>query len=77
MATIMTDTIIGRHATPSVRQHLAAMWQLFDYLTTWGFLDHNPADSVRGPKYLGSAARRPSDRALRPGSYSIQFEVTL
>jgi site-specific recombinase XerD len=37
---------------PSVKQHLAAIRQLFDYLTTGGVLEVNPAASVRGPKYV-------------------------
>src|SRR5689334_22452190 len=37
---------------PTVKQHLAGIRQLFDYLTTGGLLDVNPAASVRGPKYV-------------------------
>jgi site-specific recombinase XerD len=37
---------------PTVKQHLAAIRKLFDYLTTGGILEHNPASSVRGPKYV-------------------------
>jgi integrase/recombinase XerD len=37
---------------PTIKQHLAAIRQLFDYLTTGGVLDINPAASVRGPKYM-------------------------
>jgi hypothetical protein len=36
---------------PTVKQHLAAIRQLFDYLTTGGVLDVNPAASVRVPRY--------------------------
>jgi site-specific recombinase XerD len=35
-------------ARPSVKQHLAAIRQLFDYLVTGGILLSNPAGSVRG-----------------------------
>jgi len=38
-------------ATPSVKQHLAAIRVLFDYLVTGGILPPNPAGSVRGPEY--------------------------
>src|SRR5271170_987648 len=37
-------------AKPTVKQHLAAIRQLFDYLVTGGILASNPAGSVRGPK---------------------------
>jgi integrase/recombinase XerD len=37
---------------PTVKQHLAAIRRLFDYLTTGGIRDVNPASAVRGPKYV-------------------------
>ena len=41
---------IGRgYSKPSVKQHLAAIRMLFDYLVTGGILPMNPASSVRGP----------------------------
>jgi integrase/recombinase XerD len=42
----------GTAAKPTVKQHLAAIRQLFDYLTTGGILTVNPAAAVRGPKYV-------------------------
>lgn len=36
----------------SVKQHLAAIRMLFDYLVTGGVLRINPASSVRGPKVV-------------------------
>src|SRR3954451_498819 len=43
---------LGRgYSKPSVKQHLAAIRMLFDYLVTGGILPMNPASSVRGPKY--------------------------
>jgi integrase/recombinase XerD len=39
------------YSKPSVKQHLAAIRMLFDYLVTGGILAMNPASSVRGPKY--------------------------
>ena len=44
---------------PTVKQHLAAVRQLFDYLTTGGVLDVNPAASVRGPKYVVRRGKTP------------------
>src|SRR5258708_27050298 len=36
---------------PSVKQHLAAIRMLFDWLVTGHVIDSNPAHSVRGPRY--------------------------
>jgi len=44
---------------PTVKQHLAAIRQLFDYLTTGGILEVNPAASVRGPKYVVRRGKTP------------------
>ena len=46
-------------ARPSVKQHLAAIRQLFDYLVTGGILPSNPAGSVRGPKYVVTRGKTP------------------
>jgi site-specific recombinase XerD len=39
-------------AKPTVKQHLAALRMLFDWLVTGQVLDANPATSVRGPKHV-------------------------
>ena len=44
---------------PSVKQHLAAIRQLFDYLVTGGLLLSNPAGAVRGPKYVVKRGKTP------------------
>jgi integrase/recombinase XerD len=49
----------GTAAKPTVKQHLAAIRQLFDYLTTGGILAVNPAASVRGPKYVVKRGKTP------------------
>jgi site-specific recombinase XerD len=46
-------------AKPSVKQHLAAMRQLFDYLVTGGVLIATPAGSVRGPKFVVTRGKTP------------------
>src|SRR5229473_5140312 len=46
-------------AKPSVKQHLAAVRQLFDYLVTGGILQSNPAGAVRGPKYVVKRGKTP------------------
>ena len=40
------------HARPSVKQHLATVRMLFDWLVTGHVVDVNPAHSVRGPKHV-------------------------
>jgi site-specific recombinase XerD len=41
----------GQLSPPTVKQHLAALRMLFDWLVTGHVLDVNPAHAVRGPKY--------------------------
>jgi integrase/recombinase XerD len=49
----------SRASKPTVKQHLAAIRQLFDYMTTGGVLETNPAASVRGPKYVVKRGKTP------------------
>jgi site-specific recombinase XerD len=43
---------LGRtHSKPTVKQHLAAIRMLFDWLVTGHIMESNPAHAVRGPKY--------------------------
>jgi integrase/recombinase XerD len=46
-------------AAPTVKQHLAAIGMLFDWLTSGGILPFNPAASVRGPKYVVKRGKTP------------------
>src|SRR6266513_2517893 len=39
-------------ARPSVKQHLAAIRMLFDFLVVGQIVPMNPASSVRGPKHV-------------------------
>src|ERR1700746_752227 len=60
---ISVATYIEQLATtaskPTVKQHLAAIRQLFDYLTTGGILEVNPAAFVRGPRYVVKRGKTP------------------
>jgi integrase/recombinase XerD len=40
------------HKAPTVKQHLAAVRMLFDWLVVGQILPFNPASSVRGPKHV-------------------------
>ena len=42
----------GELTPPSVKQHLAALRMLFDWLVTGHIIDVNPAHAVRGPKHV-------------------------
>ena len=44
---------------PTVKQHLAAIRMLFDYLVVGQVLPFNPASAVRGPKYVVKVGKTP------------------
>ncbi len=46
-------------AKPSVKQHLAAIRMLGDYLVLGQVIPNNPAASVRGPKYVVKTGKTP------------------
>ena len=47
------------HAPPSVKQHLAAIRMLFDWLVVGQIVAHNPASAVRGPTYVVHKGKTP------------------
>jgi len=49
----------GEFSPPTVKQHLAALRMLFDWLVTGHVMDVNPAHSVRGPKYVVKKGKTP------------------
>lgn len=46
-------------AVPTVKQHLAAVRMLFDWLVTGQVVRHNPAHAVRGPKHVVTRGKTP------------------
>lgn len=46
------EELCGTHSRPTVKQHLAAIKMLFDWLTSGGVIPFSPAASVRGPKHV-------------------------
>ena len=69
------ERLFGALAPASVKQHLAALRMLFDWLVVGQVLPFNPASSVRGPKHVVKTGKTPvlsakETRALlgRPGS---------
>lgn len=53
------EDLLRVYTAPSVKQHLAALRMLFDYLVRGGVLEINPAASVRGPKYVIKKGKTP------------------
>jgi site-specific recombinase XerD len=47
------------HSAPGVKQQLAAVRMLFDWLITGQVLPMNPAAAVRGPKYVVTTGKTP------------------
>jgi site-specific recombinase XerD len=49
----------GQFLAPTVKQHLAALRMLFDWLVTGHIVETNPAHAVRGPKYVVKRGKTP------------------
>ena len=47
------------YAPPTVKQHLAAIHMLFDWLVVGQMVPFNPASSVRGPKHVVKTGKTP------------------
>ena len=53
------EQLSGALAPASVKQHLAALRMLFDWLVVGQVLPFNPASSVRGPKHVVKTSKTP------------------
>ncbi len=53
------EELMRRASTPTVKQHLAALRMLFDYLVVRQVLPSNPAGAVRGPKHVVKKGKTP------------------
>ena len=49
----------GKLSAPTVKQHLAALRMLFDWLVLGHVLEVNPAHGVRGPKHVVKKGKTP------------------
>jgi integrase/recombinase XerD len=58
---VVVAAYIEQHpaAAPTVKQHLAAIRMLFDWLVTGHAVEVNPASSVRRPKYVVKRGKTP------------------
>ncbi|WP_272871169.1 site-specific integrase [Agrobacterium tumefaciens] len=53
------EELTGTHSVPTVKQRLAAVRHLFDWLVTGQVMPTNPAHSVRGPKHSRRRGKTP------------------
>lgn len=63
-------------AAPTVKQHLAAIRRMFDFLVVGQILPANPAASVRGPKHVVSEGKTPILDAEEVRTLFAQFDET-
>lgn len=63
-------------AAPTVKQHLAAIRRMFDFLVVGQILPVNPAASVRGPKHVVSEGKTPILDAEEVRTLFAQFDET-
>ena len=53
------EQLTKTYAPPTVKQHLAAIRMLFDWLVVGQVVPFNPASSVRGPKHVVKTGKTP------------------
>ena len=64
------ETLQKTHSAPGVKQQLAAVRMLFDWLITGQVVPVNPASAVRGPKLVRDESAGPGARRNRTTSTS-------
>lgn len=66
------------HSKPTVKQHLASIRMLFDWLVTGQIVPSNPAHSVRGPRHVVTKGKTPvlSTEEMRALLQGIPTEMT-
>jgi site-specific recombinase XerD len=53
------EMLTRNYSAPTVKQHLAAVRRLFDWLIVGQVIDQNPAAPVRGPKHIVKKGKTP------------------
>jgi site-specific recombinase XerD len=53
------ESLLPSFAKPTIKQHLAAIRMLFDWLVVGQIIEVNPAHAVRGPKHVVTKGRTP------------------
>jgi site-specific recombinase XerC len=61
------ERLARERSAPTVKQRLAAIRHLFDWLVIGQVMPTNPAASVRGPKHIVKKGRRQCSPQKRPG----------
>src|SRR5271166_652603 len=56
---VWVEQLQEKHGAPGVKQQLAAVRMLFDWLITGQVVPTNPAAAVRGPKYVVTTGKTP------------------
>ncbi|CDY73420.1 Site-specific recombinase XerC [Caballeronia glathei] len=64
------------HSAPTVKQRLAAIRHLFDWLVTSQIVPHNPAASVRGPSHTTKKGKTPVLDAAEARQLLDSIDVT-
>jgi integrase/recombinase XerD len=59
MVATYIEQLTGMRSAPTVKQHLAAIRMLFDWLVTGQVIAHNPAHAVRGPRHVVRRGKTP------------------
>src|SRR5215472_16189996 len=54
-----TEILTRNYSAPTVKQHLAAIRRLFDWLIVGQVIDQNPAAPVRGPTHVVNKGKTP------------------
>jgi serine/threonine protein kinase len=74
------ELLMTKHSKPAVKQHLASIRMLFNWLVTGQVIPLNPAHSVRGPKHSVKKGKTSVVSAEEMGillkSISVQDEKT-
>ena len=66
------DEMHGRYRAPTIKQHLAAIRRLFDWLVTGQVMPTNPATSVRGPTHVVRTGKTP---VLQPAEARLLLDT--
>ncbi|HEV8413033.1 MAG TPA: tyrosine-type recombinase/integrase [Bryobacteraceae bacterium] len=64
------------HSKPTVKQHLAAIRMLFDWLVTGQIIPSNPAHSVRGPRHSVKKGKTSVLSAEEMGALLASIDIT-
>ena len=66
------DEMHGQYRAPTIKQHLAAIRRLFDWLVTGQVMPTNPATSVRGPTHVVRTGKTP---VLQPAEARLLLDT--